>query len=101
MRTKALIFITAAFAVGLLLAAESTSSPDKKAAPSAPAKTAVASKQVKSVAPAAKADSAAPSKAAFDAAVTPLFSETCSMCHDAGTASGGLNIGLYSNVESL
>src|ERR1035437_3175451 len=95
MRLKVCVFLTAASAVGILLAAESsTQAPAKTAA--TPVKTATVAK---AAAPAAK--SAAPSQAAFDKAVKPLFDSTCSMCHSANLASGGLNVEQYSTVASL
>jgi cytochrome c5 len=94
MRLKLTIFLTASCIAGLLLAAESsTTTPPKAAAPArspAVAKTAT---------PAAK--SAAPTQAAFDKAVKPLFDSTCSMCHGAGVASGGLNIEQFGTVATL
>ena len=91
MRLKVSMILAGACAVGVLLAAESSTTP-----PATPAKTATAAK---TVAPAAK--SAAPTQAAFDKAVKPLFDATCSMCHSAGVASGGLNIEQYGTVASL
>ncbi len=79
MRFKLSLLMTAACGVGLLLAAESSTT--------APAKSASVAK-----AAAPKAATAAPTQAAFDKAVKPLFDSTCSMCHSAGLASGGLNV---------
>ena len=83
MRFKLSFLLIAACGVGLLLAAES--------ATTAPA--------AKSAAP--KAAAAAPTQAAFDKVVKPLFDSTCSMCHSAGLASGGLNIEQFGTVGSL
>src|SRR4051812_20525801 len=80
MRFKVCVFLMAACGVGLLLAADSSTAPATKAA---------------------AAGSAAPAQAAFDKAVKPLFDSTCSMCHAAGAASGGLNLAEYSTVGSL
>src|SRR3984885_11480246 len=75
MRLKLSLLLTAACGVGLLLAAESGTAP--------------------------KAAAAAPTQAAFDKAVKPLFDSTCSMCHSAGLASGGLNVEQLGTVASL
>ena len=88
MRFKVYIVLMAACAVGLLLAADSST---------APAKSATAARA--SAAPVAT--SVAPDQAAFDKAVKPLFDSSCSACHGAGVASGGLNIEQYSTVGSL
>ncbi len=89
---------TAACTIGFLMAADSsTSAPSKTAA--TPARTAAATTTATAAKPAVK--STAPSQAAFDRAVKPLFDSTCSMCHSAGVASGGLNIEQYSTVASL
>ncbi len=83
MRIRISVFLTAAaLAAGFLLASDPPSTPVKKAG------TVVAK-------------SPAPTQAAFDKAVKPLFDSTCSMCHAAGTASGGLNIEQYMTVASL
>src|SRR6516164_3395147 len=92
MRLKVCIMMSGVFAAGLLIAAEST--PEKK--PGTPVKS---PSSARAAAPVAK--SAAPTQAAFDAAVKPLFDSTCSMCHSAGVASGGLNIDQYAGVDSL
>src|ERR1700733_14928909 len=75
MRLKLSLLLTAACGVGLLLAAESGTAP--------------------------KAATAAPAQAAFDKAVKPLFDSTCSMCHSAAVASGGLNIEQLATVGTL
>ncbi len=95
MRLKVLVFLITAGAVGLLLAAESSTSGPAKAAP---AKSTTIAKMPP---PAAAAKSAAPTQAAFDKAVKPLFESTCSMCHSAGMASGGLNIEQFGTMASL
>src|SRR5690242_7150830 len=94
MRVKLGIFVLTAATVGLLVAAESTTKP--------PAKQAVksAAPAVKSSVP-AKAAAAAPTQAAFDKAVKPLFDSTCAMCHTGASASGGLDISLFSTVGSM
>src|SRR5580704_16894755 len=81
MRLKVCVLLAAAVAVGLFIAAE---------LPAAPAQS--GSQATKST---------APTQAAFDKAVKPLFDSTCSMCHAAGTASGGLNFEQYMTVASL
>jgi mono/diheme cytochrome c family protein len=45
--------------------------------------------------------SAAPKDATFDSAVAPVLSETCAMCHNPQTASGGLNVGELGTADSL
>ena len=95
MRLKVCLFLMTAGAVGYLVAAESSSASPAKTAPAK----AVSAPAVKAVTPGVK--SAGPTQAAFDKAVKPLFDSTCSMCHAAGTASGGLNIEQYSTVGSL
>ena len=77
MRLKFTMFLIAACAVGFVLAADP---PAKAPAPKAPA---------------------AATQAAFDKAVKPLFDSTCSLCHSAAVASGGLNIEQYATVDSL
>ncbi len=89
MRFKLSLLLTAACGIGLLLAAESSTT--------APAKSPTVSK----AAPAPKATTAAPSQAAFDKAVRPLFDSTCSMCHSAGLASGNLKVEQIGTVASL
>jgi cytochrome c5 len=88
MRFQLSLLLTAACGVGLLLAAESsTTAPVKSASVAKPA--------------APKAATASPTQAAFDKAVKPLFDSTCSMCHSAGLASGGLNVEQFGTVASL
>jgi cytochrome c5 len=81
MRLKLSGFLIVAGAAGILLAAESSTKPAAKTA-AAPAQ-------------------AVPTQAAFDKAVKPLFDSTCSMCHSAGLASGGLNIEQFGTVASI
>lgn len=42
-----------------------------------------------------------PSAAAFQAATRALFEETCSQCHNATDADGGLDVGQYGSPETL
>jgi mono/diheme cytochrome c family protein len=42
-----------------------------------------------------------PTAAAFAAVTKGLFEETCSECHNATDLAGGLDVGLYTSVESL
>ena len=44
---------------------------------------------------------AGPSTQAFTAATKGLFEETCSECHNATDLAGGLDVSLYTSVESL
>ncbi len=91
MRLRTTVILTAASAVGLLVAAETSST-----APAKPATRAAAP-----AATAAAAKAGAPTQAAFDKAVKPLFEQTCSMCHSAGLASGNLNLESLSTVGSI
>lgn len=89
MRLKLSVFLIAVGAVSILVAAESSTTkagPVSKPAASKPAEAKPAS---------------APTQAAFDKAVKPLFDSTCSMCHSAGVASGGLNIEQFGTLASL
>ena len=96
MRLKVLAFLTVASAVGILLAAESSTTPPAKTA--TPAKSSAVAKVP---APSAKPAPGGPTQTAFDKAVKPLFDSTCSMCHSAAVASGGLNIEQMGTVASL
>ena len=51
--------------------------------------------------PAAKAPAHQPNAAAFTAVSKSLFEETCSECHNSTDLAGGLDVSLFTSVESL
>ncbi len=42
-----------------------------------------------------------PARQSFEQLVVPVLTETCSGCHDDRTASGGLNLGLFTDASTL
>ena len=103
MKRHAVVIAVAAGA--LVLAVNLKSSGQAPAEVTRPAPAAAAPRAVTSrpapAQPAAKVPAHQPNATAFTAVTKSLFEETCSECHNATDLAGGLDVSLFTSVESL